>query len=79
MINQFILIKALTNFLIISFFCYLANFQSIIIMFVKPKTTKKNHSNKIVSIIFVLHSIEKLHGKIANYIKIPKLTIGKIL
>lgn len=48
-------------------------------MLAKPKTAKRKHSNEIILVIFVWHSAGKLHKKIANYIKIPKLTVTRIL
>ena len=73
------LTKASINFTIILFFCHFTNWQLITIMPTKPKTVKKKHSNKIILVIFILYSIKKLHKKIANYIKILKLIITKIL
>lgn len=77
--HQFVLTKAFINFLIILFLYQFINSQPIIIMSAKLKIVKKKYSNKTILIIFILYSMRKLHKKIANYIKIPKLIVIRIL
>lgn len=79
MIYQFALIKTPINFLVISFLCHFINSQSITIISAKSKTARRKYSNETISIIITLPNARKLHGKIANYIKISKLIITKIL
>ncbi len=79
MMHQSALTKALTNFTVISFLCYFTNSQPITIMPTKPKTARREHSNKTISVIPALHTAGKSHGKITNYVKIPKLTVTRIL
>lgn len=55
------------------------NSQPIIIMSAKFKIARKKYLNEIISVIIILNSTKKLHKKIANYIKISKLTIIQIL
>lgn len=45
----------------------------------KSKTARREHSNKTISVILVLHSTGKLHGKIADYVKISKSIVTRIL
>lgn len=44
-------------------------------MFAKPKNGKKEYSNETILVTLALHGMRKLHRKIADYIKILKLTI----
>ena len=49
------------------------------IMSTKPKTARREHSNEIISVILALHNTGKSHGKIADYVKITKSIVTKIL
>ena len=73
------LTEAPTNFSVISFLCHFTNSQPITIMPAKPKTARREHSNETISVILALHSAGKSHGKIAEYVKIPKSTVTRIL
>lgn len=55
------------------------NSQPIIIMLAKSKITRKKYLNKTISVIIIINSTNRLYSKIANYIKISKSTITKIL
>lgn len=55
------------------------NSQPIIIIPTKPKTVRKKHSSETILVIFALYNIRKSQIKIANYVKIPKLIVIKIL
>lgn len=48
-------------------------------MSAKPKTVRKKHSNETISVTLALYSAGKSQGKITNYVKIPKLTVTRIL
>ena len=73
------LTEAPTNFSVISFLCHFTNSQPITIMPAKPKTARREHSNETISVILALHSAGKLYGKIADYVKISKSTVTRIL
>ncbi len=73
------LTKVFTNFAVISFLCHFTNSQPITIMFAKSKTARREHSNETISVILTLYSAGKSHEKMADYVKIPKLTINRIL
>lgn len=45
----------------------------------EPKTVKREHSDGTISVMLALHSAGKSHTQIANYIKIPKSTIIKLI
>ncbi len=78
-IHRSALTEAPTNFTVILFLCHFTNSQPITIMPTKPKTTRREHSNETISVILALHSTGKSHGKIADYVKISKLTVTRIL
>lgn len=46
---------------------------------IKLKAARKKYLNKTILVILVLHNTRKLHKKVADYIKIPKLIVIKIL
>ncbi len=48
-------------------------------MLSKPKTARKKHLDETISVILTLHSTRKSHLKIANYVKISKLTVTQII
>lgn len=77
--HQSALTEAPTNFTVILFLCYFTNSQSITIMPAKPKTAKREYSNETISVILTLHNARKSHRKIADYIKISKLIVSRIL
>lgn len=79
MIYRFALTKAPINFTVILFLCHFTNLQPITIVFMKSKTVRKEHLNETISVILTLHSVGKSHGKIADYVKIPKLKVTRIL
>ncbi len=68
-----------TNFTVISSSCHFTNSQPITIMPSKPKTARREHSDEIISVVLALHSTGKSHSKIADYAKIPKSTVTRII
>lgn len=45
----------------------------------KTKVAKRENTNEIILVLLILHIIERLYRKIADYIKISKLTVTRVL
>lgn len=71
--------EAPTNFTVISFLCHFTISQPITIMPSKPKTVRREHSSEAIPAILALHSTGKSHAQTADYVKIPKSTVTKLI
>ena len=71
--------EAPTNFTVISYLCHFTNSQPITIMPSKPKTVRREHSGETISVVLALHSAGKSHAQIADYVKIPKSTVTRLI
>ncbi len=45
----------------------------------KPKTARRKHLDKTISVILILHNTRKSHSKIVNYVKIQKSKVTQII
>ena len=71
--------EAPTNFILISFHCYFANFLSITKVLSKPKTKMIKYSSETILFTIALQRFRKLHAEIAGQIKILKLILTKMI